>query len=286
MTEGEEPVDRRGVVIYQFPRTEYVPTPRPGDAAASLDALQDHQWPTWIRECMRGRGLDAIHIVSEAGFPALHPSLEVAAIPWKPPERTSESFFRSSTRLRLRQVDAPQIVELTSSFGAWSVVLSAPSADALRAQRALMHQISGLLPGVFAVHDMVADADARACGPLYSFLSRSPNANGSPSTIPDSTSLCVQCHPSRLWQGDEEQGVALSFGSSFIAAAKLVTAAFQTQEATPAWAAALQRQIEQSVSSALGTVPTNDRDKAAQEGVVSALTKAMEVIAKHAKQTS
>ena len=285
MTEREEPPGRRGVVLYPLPTANYASS-RASDTTPSEDALLEHQWPRWIRECMHGRGLDVIHVISEAGFPALHPSLEVAAIPWEQPKITSDSFFRKSRRVRMRQVDAPQIVELTSSFGAWAVVFSAPTVESLRAQRALIHQISGMLPGVLAVHDLVGDTEAGACGALYAFLSRSRNADGSPQPLPDSTFLCVQCHPSRVLQDSQEPAAALTFGSGFVAAAKLVTAAFQTDEATPAWAAALQRQVEQSLSGYLGPEPANDRDKAAREGVVSALTKAMEVIAKHTRSTS
>jgi len=183
-------------------------------------------------------------------------------------------------------VDAPQITELTSGFGAWAVIQSAPSDDALRAQRALAHQISGLVPGVFVVHDIVSDPDAAACGPLYAFLSRSPTADGSPRALPDSTALCIQCHPSRFLRDVDESSVVQTFGASFVAAAKEVSVALNTQEATPAWAAVLQRTIEQSVAGYLAVAPANDRDKAAQDGVVNALTKAMEVLAKHTKSTT
>jgi hypothetical protein len=273
--------------VYPFPAADYPPSPHPGETPElSTDVLSEHQWPQWIRDCMHGRGIDVIHIISEAGFPTLFPCLEVAKIPWQLPKRTTEYFFRTSTRVRLRHVDAPQITELTSGFGAWAVVLSAPGSDALRAQRALAHQISGLVPGVFVVHDLVADPDASACESLYAFLSRSPTADGSPRALPDSTALCIQCHPSRFLRDVDESSLVQTFGASFVAAAKQVSVALNTQEATPAWAAVLQRTIEQSVAGYLAVAPANDRDKAAQDGVVSALTKAMEVLAKHTKSTS
>jgi hypothetical protein len=220
-------------------------------------------------------------VMSAAGFSGMQPALEVIEVPWAEPEHETKYYVWQTPRVRIRRVRAAKVASLASQLGAWAVVLSATSRDAQRAQRALMHELSGLAPGVFAVHALADDLEAKACRSLYEFLARPCAAQGVEPAVPDSPFLSMQCHPSRLEPVPAMVAIERAFGDEFIKASKRVQAAMEQHEATPAWLAVMQRQIEQSASALLASSAVTERDKAVQSGVAAALTAAMQVIAQN-----
>jgi hypothetical protein len=278
-----EPAQGRGVVLY----------PYPGDDARTAIALEkegraqtiwERPWAAWIKGCMAGRAVDVVHVVSEAGFCGLQPALEITAVPWDAPLQVGRTWaWRPVSRVQLRYVDAPLACDFATGLGAWGIVFSAPNAESLRAQRALMHQTSGLLPGMFAVHDLSQDAGVRSCSDLYRFLVGPGGGAESEPFIPDHAALSLQCHPAMLKPQAAEARIKASLGDDFAQAVQQLKAEMDRQGSTPAWAAVLQRHIELSVSANLSSDPLTERDKAAREGVTTALTVALSALAKHMK---
>ena len=266
-SEGDEPSGQRGVVLYRFPDAD----PAPGKP--------ERAWTSWIRDMLQGRGIDVVHIISHVGFPGMQPALEIAEVPWAGPEIKRTHYVLKSSRMRIRRMNAATVERVASQLGAWAVVMSSVTSEVPRAQWALMHELSGLTPGVCAVHSLAADPEGGACRALYGFLARPSASRGVPPAIPDSPFLTVQCSPSRLERALASAPFDEAFGAGFADAAKRVQAVMDRREPTPAWLSVMQRQIEQAAATALLSKPTTERDKAAQAGVAAALTKAMAILA-------
>lgn len=275
-----EPEYGRGIVLYDSPAEEQ---PGGGDADSSepepTQSIWDRPWARWIKASMAGRAADVIHIVCTAHFSHEQAVLHFCPDPGKAPVPAGRvgKWRSKEEKSRSRYVDAQLGCDLATELGAWAIVLSAASEDSLRCQRALMHQLSALLPALVAVHDMASDPQAAACVPLYQMLMggvRQLEAFTHPA-------LVVQCDPADFRPEASESWLKSSFGTGFIEAFEAVKTEMNRNTATPTWAAVMQRNIEQSASIQLSETPLTERDKAAQDGVASALTEAMAILSKH-----
>lgn len=279
VSEGE-PENNRGVVLYSSPAeghlADHEVTPSVLDTPQSI---WDRPWARWIKASMAGRAADVIHIVSTAHFSHGQPVLQFCPEPGKVPVSAGivSRLMSKKEKIRSRYVDAQLGCDLATGLGARAILLSAPTQDSLRCQRVLMHQLSALLPIFAAVHDMVSDPQAAACGPLYRMLTGEAYQ---PATFTHSA-LVVQCDPADLRSEVSDAWLKDSFGNGFVEAFEAVKIEMNRDTPTPTWAAVMQRHIEQSASIQLSDTPLTERDKAARDGVASALTEAMGILTKH-----
>lgn len=287
VVDGGEPADGRGVVMVPLPPAEASTAAEASSSAKSPDhrtpTIWERPWAAWIKSSMAGRAVDVIHVVGETHFIDRQPTIEFSAEPWRSPEQVPRKWWQlSRSRVEFRHVDAALACDVATGLGAWAVVFSAPSGDTLRALRVLMHQLSGLLPGVLAVHDLVADPAAAYCADLYRFLGgrgMPAAADASAPEPPDHPAIVLQCDPAALRPQAAQTRLKAAYGDEFAAAVELVNTEMDRQGSIPAWAAVMQRCIEQSASTYLTDDPLTERDKAAQEGITNALTQAMGMLA-------
>lgn len=280
--EGEPP-SGRGVVLYRYP-SHKDPVSMTLEGEGHTQTIWERPWAAWIKRCLADRAVDVVHIVTEACFSGLQPVLEITATPWEAPQPVARKWLLlSQSRVQLRYVDALLASDLATGLGAWGIVFGAPNSDSRRPQRALMHQASGLFPGVFAVHDLSQDSAATACADLYRFLTGPAESDAGTPFIPDRPELVLQCHPAILQAQLNNDRIKETFGEDFAHAVQLLKAQMQKRGSVPAWAAALQRQIELSASTLLSSNPLTERDKAARSGVTNALTVAMVSLAMRMK---
>jgi hypothetical protein len=275
-----DPESGRGIVLYDSPTEEQLGG---GDSKASssehTQSIWDRPWARWIKTSMAGRAADVIHIVCTAHFSHAQAVLHFSPDPGKAPVALGRvgRWLSKEEKVRSRYVDAQLGCDLANELGVWAIVLSAPTQASLRCQRALMYQLSALLPALVAVHDVVSDPGAAACAPLYRMLT------GGAWQLATFThpALVVQCDPSDFQPDVSEAWLKNSLGKGFIDAYEAVKAEMNRDAATPTWAAVMQRNIEQSASIQLSDTPLTERDKAARDGAASALTEAMAILTKH-----
>lgn len=285
VVEEGEPPERRGVVLYRLPEGEERARMEPSDAeVVRTQTVWERPWAAWIKNRTAGCAIDVVHVISNACFAGLQPTLEITASPWEKPQAVRRSWtLRWVNKVQLRYVDAALLCDFATGLGAWGIVFSAPNAECLRAERVLSYQASALLPGVFAVHDLAQDPQAQACPALYGFLAGRAGSTDPQPVIPHSTALSIRCNAAMLQPEAADARIKASLGEDFAQALQDLKEQIAGMDATPAWAAVVQRQIALTASTSLATEPLTERDKAARDGVTQALTVALSTLAKHLK---
>lgn len=280
VVERGEPESGRGVVLYPLP-TE---SERALADAGQPRTVWERPWAAWARRELAGRAVDIVHFVTDAWAGSHQPSLEIAATPWEKPRQMGRNWtLRAVQEIEMRYVDAPVLSQFATGLGAWAIVLTAADGPAAQAQRALMHQVSGLLPGALAVHDLGFDSSKGACAALYRFLGEPRGAGDAPPFVPHDPALALQCHPALLQPREAQARIEASLGTEFADALRNLNEGMESLDSTPAWAAVLQRHIAQSASDTMASAAVTDSEKAERESAARAMTAAMSMLARHIK---
>ncbi|HYW30095.1 MAG TPA: hypothetical protein VE869_01225 [Gemmatimonas sp.] len=274
--------DARGAVLYELPPTAGHDGSARGFGAAARAALsEDNPWGNWICDRLDDRAMDVFHLIAPGALFAHDAAAVVARTPG------SDSLIGSGALSLVRFASSIDLHGLVTRVGAWSTVLSSYGSSVSRiALRVVADQLARARPGSVALHDLDRDSKGTGTHSLYRFLQASL-----PAEIPTDHSITLYTHPSRVGVVASTSGAEPAFAQAFrdVAEATAATRAAPLdggQGALPNWLSGAQRYLEQQASCSLQERPRTSADRAAQQGVVTALAFLSDVVAKAANETA
>lgn len=278
------------VTIYASAEAMSCPLPdTTADEGAEVSQIQN-PWLCWMRDALQHVSIDGVHFVCTGFLGRSRAGLRLSDAPTQGDEsRCAEIVTTRELAMFLQQV------------GAWAVAFSSPPLNSCdTGLRMLFHEISGMVAGPAALHDIAADTQANALGMLYRYVFEPQKASP-----PASPALALATHPgwtgtaNRQWDdrmerfvheyslfGQESARPAPSVPPGPMADAAPGTEPAVTQvnaPVTPSWVASQQRGLEKSIAE-LAITPQSARDQAREDGIREALKFTSNLLREHASK--
>lgn len=238
---------------YDFPTR----TTRVGEATTVTNP-----WLHWMRDAMRGRALDVVHITSHGYLSGDRGAIALASTP-----------MRNTDRELSRFVGAAEMSTFLSQVGAWAFVLSGPEYNyCAPGLRELADAITLIHPGVALVHDLGLDPSMAQFAATVEMV-----LGGGASVSVPMPAISCWTHPRfvEFPAAEQEELYLTQEGySSFIDDATHVAL---SREDTPAWVASATRYLEAQQAQWFPDIPGETVDSAA----VAALQSVAALVEKH-----
>lgn len=260
----------QAVMVYTPPEVTVCPVAGGSDTLSDMPDVSQIQnpWLLWMRDVLQRISIDGVHFVCMGYLGRSKSGLRLSETPMQSNEyRCAEIVSTRELAMFLQQV------------GAWAVAFSSPpfnSSDL--GLRMLFHEISGMVAGPTAMHDIAADSNANALGMLYRYVFSPQSA-----AVPSSPALALATHPG--WQGaanqqwDDRMERLVREYTLFGHASTAPGVA--SEHAAPSWVTSQQRGMEKSIAE-LAKAPESASDQAREDGILEALKFTTNLIAKYA----
>jgi len=240
-----------------------------GPRASSSEMVEaqtiENPWLLWIRDSLRHLSLDAVHFVCMGHLGRTRPGLRFANSPM-------HDFDYAWSRV----VGARQLAMFLEQVGAWAVAFSSPVGNtSVLGLRMLFDEITRMVTGPVALHDMAVEADMDGLRRLYSYVFAPESA-----APPSSPALALATHPTWTGAVNRQASERLSWLVNEYTLCNRVSG-LTSEEETPAWVTAQQRSLEKTIAE-IAAEPESEGDRAHQAGVLDALKFTSELIAKYA----
>jgi hypothetical protein len=141
----------------------------------------------------------------------------------------------------------------------------------------LIDEITRMVTGPAALHDMVNDPGGDALRQLYWYIFAPEQAS-----LPCSSALALATHPYWTLAGNPQASERLARLINEYSLSSRVQELTGEMD-TPAWVTAQQRSLEKTIGD-LATVPKTEVDKNREQGVLDALKFTSDLVAKYAKR--
>jgi hypothetical protein len=224
-------------------------------------------WLLWMRDALQHVSVDVVHFVCMGYLGRTKAGV-----------RLSEAPIQSEDLRCAEIVSTREIAMFLQQVGAWSVVFSSPPFNLCDlGLRMLLHELSGMVAGPTAFHDIATDGDSSALGMLYRYV-LVPQSE----SLPLSPSLSLCTHPSwaspRNQQWDDRMERLVRDYTVFGESTHVTSQA--PSPAPAAWATSQQRSLEKSISE-LAIAPQSQREQAREDGILEALRFTKDLLSKY-----
>jgi hypothetical protein len=241
-----------------------------GQRASSSDPPEASElanpWLLWIRDSLKQLSVDGVHFLTMGHLGRTRPALSFSS----PPVNDDEYAWSPV-------VGARQLAVFLEQIGAWAVGFSSPPENtSVLGLRMLFDEITRMVTGPVALHDMSSDADGEALRQLYWYMFAPEQA-----ALPCFPTLTLATHPDWTLAINRQANLRLD---QLIDEYSLRSRVPELTEAidTPAWVAAQQRSLEKTIATIV-SAPETAADKNRERGVLDALKFTSDLVAKYAK---
>ena len=227
----------------------------------------ENPWLLWMRDSLKHLSLDGVHFVTMGYLGRTRPGIRFANSP------VHDYDYAWS-----RVVGARQLAMFLEQVGAWAVGFSSPPENtSVLGLRMLFDEITRMVSGPVAIHDIASDVDADVLRKLYWYIFAPEQA-----ALPSSPALALATHPTWTGAVNRQANERLDWLVNEYTLRNRVSS-LTGEEETPAWVSAQQRSLEKTIAD-IAAEPESESDRAHDAGVREALKFTSELIAKYAGQ--
>lgn len=227
-------------------------------------------WLLWMRDALQNVSVDVVHFACMGYLGRSRAGLRLADVP------------ADRGEIRCSEIVAPrELAMFLQQVGAWAIAFSSPQFNTCDlGLRMLFHEISGLIAGPAAVHDIAADVDKAAVGMLYRYM-LAPQS----SPTPVSPALALATNPGWLGAVNQQWDDRMEhFVREYTLFGRAENATSPSPApAAPSWVTSQQRILEKSVAE-LAAAPQSPTEQAREDGILEALKFTTSLLAQHAAQ--
>lgn len=242
-----------------------------GSRASASDAAEaselENPWLLWIRDSLKRLSVDGVHFLTMGHLGRTRPGISFAS----PPVHDDEYAWS-------QVVGARQLSVFLEQVGAWAVGFSSPPANtSVLGLRMLFDEITRMVTGPVALHDLVGDADGEALRQLYWYMFAPEQA-----LLPCFPTLALATHPDWTHAVNRQPSQRLDRLIDEYSLSNRVPDLTGESDA-PAWVTAQQRSLEKTIAE-IAAAPETEADKNRERGVLDALRFTSDLVAKYARR--